>query len=374
VVSKVNIENNQAVLTVEALEIFRGENLKEIIETLVQTSCDMNILVGAYYLVFAKKYNDKVIISPCSYNQRFSSFSYPTKNSIHFGNLEYLRFEYKKMVDGNTKSYFLNGKLAYELTIKNSCIDKEMKWWHPEGWLYLKAMYNDGELHGEVIYYHDSIQESKREFYQFDLLEGIAESKDKNGKLLSQTNYKKGLQNGYQRRWDTNGNLLRESYEKDGISIDTSKWWFDYTPTNSAIATYRLLYDFKPDSTIKWLKQHRLEILTIHDKDGYILERKEYYLNGNIQADTKYEPIQNLLIKNNYEVDGTKKSTSISIRNKKNDAWGTEIYSEYMEDGEGKVSKRIFCDENGRAKKIIRIQNGVESIILDKDKGINLKN
>ena len=32
VVSKVNIENNQAVLTVEALEIFRGENLKEIID------------------------------------------------------------------------------------------------------------------------------------------------------------------------------------------------------------------------------------------------------------------------------------------------------------------------------------------------------
>lgn len=374
VISKVDIENNEAVLTVEPLEIFKGEKLTEIVETLVQTSCDMGITVGGYYLVFAKKNNDKVIISPCSYNQRFSSFSYPTKNSVHFGNLEYLRFKYKNRVDGNIKEYFLNGKLAYELTIKNSCVDKEMKWWHPEGWLYLKAGYNDGELHGEVVYYHDSLQESEREFYQHNLLEGIAESKDRSGKLLSQTNYKKGLQNGHQRRWDTNGNLLHESYEKDGISIDTSRWWFDSSPTYSAIATYKVLYDFIPDSTIKWLKQHKLKILTIHDKDGYILERKEYYLNGNIEADTKYEPTQNLLIKNNYEVDGTRKSMSISRRNKKNDAWGTEIYSEYMEDDEGKVFKRIFRDEKGIVKKIIRTQNGVESILLDKDKGINLKN
>lgn len=374
VISKVNIENNEAVLTVEPLEIFRGEKLTKIIETLVQTSCDMGISVGGYYLVFAKKYKDKVTISPCSYNQQFSSFSYPTKNAIHFGNLEYLRFEYKKRVDGNIKAYFLNGKLAYELTIKSGCIDKEMKWWHPEGWLYLKAIYNDGELHGEVVYYHDSLRESGREFYQHDLLEGVAESRDKNGKLISQSNYKKGLKNGHQRVWDTNGNLVYESHEIDGVSIDTSRLWFDSTLPNSAIASYRLLYSFKPDSTIKWLKQHRLEVLTVYDKEGYILEKKKYYLNGNIQEDIKYESIQNLLIKNNYGVDGTKKSTSISIRNKKNDAWGIEIYSEYMEDDEGKVFKRIFRDEKGIVKKIIRVQNGVESILLDKNKGVNLKN
>lgn len=277
---------------------------------------------------------------------------------------EYLLANFKDGMFDGTYRHYKNKMLAEESNYKNGSLDGIRKVYYGDGkTLQTEGTFVDGKLNGIF----------KRYF--------------PNGKVETETGYKMGEQDGFDRRYDQeSGELLLDTYYKDGkkdgdwverissnvgdytrrssykngvITGDYSEIWSDGTPRKKG--TYK---DGKKDGIwITYRHDGTPEISTTYKADEKTGEEIRYLTNGKPDTSTNYlNGKRDGVRREYYGSNGVLKSERTYKANKEEGP-----YKRFYEDGtlreEGRCEKdtEVYRKEyydNGKLKAVAERQNG----------------
>lgn len=159
-------------LTINILELFKGQRIDKMLEYEKHSSCDIGISKGEEWILFGKRINGKMAIFACDRNVQ-----YKEKNELRdwkYGRgmheLKQLRklYEHAQETFGNTKrtEFYSNGQIEIEETYANGKINGERKIWYPNGILFCKEFYINDTLDGKAEWFYPSGQIYDEDFYQ----------------------------------------------------------------------------------------------------------------------------------------------------------------------------------------------------------------
>ncbi len=137
------------------------------------------------------------------------------------------------LLDGESKSWFRDGKQMALLTHKEGKPNGLYRNWYPNGQIWIHTYYKDGKLHGEhVNWYLDGIL-SKQSNYKEGKLHGEYKSwwEHSNGQIKDFCNFKDGKLHGdsyefYKDANKDNDNLYKYSYYEEDILYSEKVWDF----------------------------------------------------------------------------------------------------------------------------------------------------
>lgn len=169
-----------AVLRFIIIEKFKGNDLREVIESDVKTTCDMGIEVGDEWIIFVRSFDNKLTISACDrdirYRDKAGMRDWHYKRGIQ--ELEDLRQLYrrsgKQHRDGISREYYPDGKVEIEETYGNSLKNGVQTVFHPSGRIWGKQTFVNDSLEGRSEWYYPSGQLDDQRFYRKGFLINLA--------------------------------------------------------------------------------------------------------------------------------------------------------------------------------------------------------
>lgn len=226
-------------LTIQIIELFKGDTITQILEYSKRTSCDMGISKGEEWILFGRNRNNKIAVDACDRDEW-----YKQKNGERdwqygrgFYELKRLRQLYQhpiKTYENETRiEYYSNGLREIEETYVNGKKAGERKIWYPNGRLRCREFYINDTLDGKKEWFYSSGQIDEEEYYirgkhcnisrtYFDTTDDKSRddyykrSQKIKGKVYQPVIYPK-IQPHYEIIYDPNGNpLISREYNRTG--------------------------------------------------------------------------------------------------------------------------------------------------------------
>lgn len=158
-------------LTIDILELFKGEKTNQVLEYSKNSSCDIGVSKGEEWILFGKNINGKISIFACDRNERYKEIDEQRdwKYGRGFYELKQLRKLYEhpthKFLNENRREYYSNGKIEIEESYVNGKLNGERNIWYPNGTLFCKQNYLNDTLDGKSEWFYPSGQIYDEDFY-----------------------------------------------------------------------------------------------------------------------------------------------------------------------------------------------------------------
>ncbi|KQS32902.1 toxin-antitoxin system YwqK family antitoxin [Dyadobacter sp. Leaf189] len=288
-----------AMLGFSIIEKFKGKDIANVIESNVQSSCDMGIEVGDEWVIFAKTDNGKLKISACDRDVRYRDKAgvrdWHYKRGIQ--ELEDLRQLYsrsqKQQRDGISRAYYPDGKVEVEETYQNNLKNGIQTVYHPSGKIWGRQNFVNDSLQGKSEWYYPS------------------------------------------------GQLKGQAFYRKGFLINMSRFYYDTTITGREKEFLIREFYKTEDSLRKAHSRVQVWMEALYDYDGKIVLSREYSRAGVIQ----HENIYHLEDKNYTSVFYHENGQVQNIQHHKGDKERGH-YHEY--DWDGNPTRSWDYDENGK--------------------------
>jgi antitoxin component YwqK of YwqJK toxin-antitoxin module len=158
-------------LTIEILELFKGNKIGQVIENAKNTSCDIGISKGEEWILFGKTINGRIAILACDRNVKYKESD--ELRDWKYGDGFYQLSQLRKLYQHPVKKYenekhielYSNGKKEIEETYVNGKLDGERKIWYPSGVLFCKQFYINDTLDGKSEWFYQSGQIFDEHYY-----------------------------------------------------------------------------------------------------------------------------------------------------------------------------------------------------------------
>jgi antitoxin component YwqK of YwqJK toxin-antitoxin module len=155
-------------IVVEEIKHYKGSHLSEIIvaggheKFGTSTSCDLGMMEGSEWIIFAQNDKDRPIVYPC-----WRTTYYKNADGLRdwqfgrgFQELAFLDtfFKLKKeeslITNGTNKIFFPNGKLEKVEYFRQGKLDGLVEYYYPSGVMFGRIGYKNGVLHGKSLWYY----------------------------------------------------------------------------------------------------------------------------------------------------------------------------------------------------------------------------
>lgn len=163
--------NGVGLLTIEVIELFKGQMVESILEYSKNSTCDIGISKGEEWIIFGEKRNGKMIIDPSARNIRYKQNNGVRnwRNQNGFYELTQLRKLYqhpaKEFINETRKEFYSNGQIEIEENYCNGNLDGKRTIWYPDGKLLGNQFYKNGILDGKSQWFFPSGQIHEEEYY-----------------------------------------------------------------------------------------------------------------------------------------------------------------------------------------------------------------
>ncbi len=158
-------------LSIKILELFKGNEIKQVLEYAKYSSCDIGVAKGEEWILFGKTRNGKIAIVACDRNQRYkeSNELRDWKYGEGFYELGQLRklYQHPEPRYQNEKhiELYSNGHKEIEETYVNGKLNGERKIWYPNGILFCRQNYINDTLDGKSEWFYPSGQIYDEDYY-----------------------------------------------------------------------------------------------------------------------------------------------------------------------------------------------------------------
>jgi antitoxin component YwqK of YwqJK toxin-antitoxin module len=158
-------------LTIEIIELFKGEMIDKLMEYSKYGNCDIGISKGDEWILFGEMRNGKMSVNATSRNIKYKNNDevIDWRNQKGFYELKQLRKLYQHPVevfDNETrKEFYSNGQIEIIENYCNGKLNGERTMWFPDGKLLGKQFYIDGLLNGKSQWFYPSGQIHDEEYY-----------------------------------------------------------------------------------------------------------------------------------------------------------------------------------------------------------------
>lgn len=380
VTNDMHLRNSQ-IAKIEPLEIFKGNNIKKVLITSVQSSCDLGIRQGDVWIFFLNDLNEIPAVLPCGYNTAYLSEKYQQLYFVEtylrgVGTLLFLR---NSFTDKNFKRSicynWLNKKNSYSYQAKDGVLHGLYVLYDENGNKIIESKYENGKLKGEKQIWYKSGKLRSIENYENNMLTGKKIAYYPTGIKQSEIFYNNGNRHGAATEWDEFGNIIFSGTYSEGKTKDTAWWWhkIDTAKRMTNIEPLVLFDRVSADSLYKWNQTRKLERMIVNDSSGKLIHNISFYRNGTLESETNFEANSGIYIKHAYHFNGITKEIQIyRIDTAKNEYEGYDtkyIYEEFCFGNDGKRIRKRFFDKNGeKVIKAVDIQNGIEIIVYPAEK------
>ncbi|MCF8302400.1 MAG: hypothetical protein K9I94_03920 [Bacteroidales bacterium] len=237
--------------------------------------------------------------------------------------------------DGYWKTYYKNGVLKSEGNRDNFKLDSTWKFYSENGELILKINYEDGKKNGLRTAYSE--EEIIEEPFVNDVKQGTARYYYPDGTLKKTIFYADGLADGFSKVYEKDGRVITLIEYKKGYIV-SRKRINRYDRQNRRNGSWKWFYD---EGTLRMegIYSHGLKdgYFKQYDRDGN-LQKVEKYVNGELQEDA--QEVVDLEIITDYYPDGSVKTVGTY-----KDGVPQGIRREY--DKEGNISQ-AYIFKNGQ--------------------------
>jgi antitoxin component YwqK of YwqJK toxin-antitoxin module len=171
--------------------------------------------------------------------------------------------KYSKL-NGNSKKWYENGNLKEECTYKNGEYDELYRMWYYNGILDIECIYKNGKKNGPHKEWYENEQLREEYTYKDGEYDGLYKEWHKNGKIRTTCTYKNGKRDGLYKSWYDNGyQEIIWTYNMEKLNGPYKQW---YNNGRQEIeCTYK---NGKPDGPCKeWWENGQLGTDCIY-KDG----------------------------------------------------------------------------------------------------------
>jgi antitoxin component YwqK of YwqJK toxin-antitoxin module len=261
-------------LTIQIIELFKGDSITQILEYSKRTSCDMGISKGEEWILFGRSLNGKIVVGACDrdacYKRKTGERDWQYWQGFH--ELITLRELYnhpiKKYQNETRIEYYSNGQREIEETYVNGKREGERKLWYP-----------DGRLRNRQCYINDTLDGKSEWFYP-------------SGQIYEEENHIRGKHNNVWRLYfDTTND--KTSYEVDKrikkiegkvyqpVTYPTIQphyeWIYDHNGNPLIHREYKRTGTIYKEETFDWARNFRVYVY-YHDNGK--VSSIAYYLNG----------------------------------------------------------------------------------------------
>ena len=153
-------------------EHFKGEILNMILEDHYTSSCNLGFEINSEWLIYGVKDNNNYHVYPCDRNKKYRDMNgerFEEWNDYkQYSDIRVLRklfnHQVAKRSDGNYKTFYENGSVESEETVKDNKLHGIRKIYSASGHIYLIENFLNGELEGERTWYYESGQVASLEY------------------------------------------------------------------------------------------------------------------------------------------------------------------------------------------------------------------
>ena len=303
--SKENI-GDIGLLTIQIIELFKGDSITQLLEYSKRTSCDMGISKGEEWILFGRNRNGRIAVDACDRDEWYKQIN--GKRDWQYGRgfyeLKRLRQLYQhpiKTYENETRiEYYSNGLREIEETYVNGKKDGERKLWYPNGRLRCREFYMNDTLDGKTEWFYPSGQIDVEEYHikgkpcnvrrtYFDTtndkswVEYYKTSQKIKGKVYRPVIYPT-IQPHYELIYDANGKpLIHREYNRTG-TIDNEET-IDWARNFRVIVYY---HDNGKVSSIGYkLNGKNYGHYQTYNEDGFPGRGWDYDENGNVIKEKK---------------------------------------------------------------------------------------
>lgn len=158
-------------LTIEIIELFKGDKVDKLLEFSKNSTCDIGISKGDEWILFGEMRNGKMSVDAPARNIRYKNNNEVRdwRNQKGFYELMQLRKLYQhpeKVFKNETrKEFYSNGQIEITEYYRNGKLNGERAIWYPDGKLLGRQFYVDGSLDGKSQWFYPSGQIHEEGYY-----------------------------------------------------------------------------------------------------------------------------------------------------------------------------------------------------------------
>lgn len=314
-----------AKFTVEVVENFKNPLPKELLVESHMSSCDIGLRPNQTWVIFAKKSGQYARVFACDYSRKYEGAeSVQDLNQLQFRSAEELLNTVRqltgkpiKATNSRTEKFYSNGRRALLTTYKRGGQEEERIVWH------------------------------------------------ENGRLWGKEFYKNGLKSGPATWWNANGTLRSTETFVASVAVDTSRYWYQ-TDVDTTFYPMTTLTEHDRDSILRLYTHPRLRFIKIADRQGRLLNSRNYNSNGRLVDETIGVPETGVACRTAYDQQG-RISFLIVTRSSDRSGLDPENTLLYRIDYEADGSREIaYYDTKGRLTRWVRIKEGIETVLKEK--------
>jgi antitoxin component YwqK of YwqJK toxin-antitoxin module len=294
--------NGICILTIDILELFKGDKVKEIFEHVTYTTaCDIKIRKGEEWIIYGNIENSKIVTTNCTPNVKYKDTN-EVRDWMHqrgFYQLNKLRnyfnIKHVSIKDGYRREYYSNGQLEI-----NEYYSEGKKLGIREIW------YPNGSLYCRQSYIHDTLDGKSEWFYP-------------------------------------SGQIFKEDYYLKGKHYHVSRIYYDSSLNNFPENIWGDAITSSEDSFYQRCQKLQIQYETVYNSDGNAIVYREYRRNGKIDNERYRVPEKEYEVYIGYHENGLISSISHSLNGK-----NFGVYQSYNEDGT--LSRSWEYNANGKIK------------------------
>lgn len=314
-----------AKFTVEIIENFKNPLPKELLVESHMSSCDIGLRANQIWVIFAKKSGEYAQVYACDYSVHYRG-EQPVREYENLrsqsaeellNTLRQLTGKPIKATDGRIEKFYANGRRALLTTYRNKGRDEERTVWHA------------------------------------------------NGRLWGKEFYKNGVKNGSATWWNANGTPRSAETFVAGVAVDTSRYWHQ-TDVDTAFYPMTSLTKQDRDSILRFYTHPRLEFIKIADRQGKLLNSRNYDRNGRLVDETVGVPKTGVECRTAYDKQGNVNFLLVTraVPTPNSEPTQEPVYKmEYQPDGSRQIA---YYDLKGRLTRWVSVKNGVETVLEEK--------
>lgn len=311
--------------TVDVIENFRKALPDTFLLESFRTSCDIGLRPGQTWVIFAKEINGYATVFACDY-------SIQHRGEQPVSEYEYLRSQSAEELLNTVRQ--LSGRA---INVTNGRIEK---------------FYANGRRALLTLYRKDGGQERTVWFA--------------NGQLRGKEYYKNGLKHGPSLWWNANGTPNAKETFVAGMAIDTSRYWYNTDTDTLWLQSTPSLTEQARDSIIQFNKKSHLQRVTITDRQGRLLNSRNYDWYGRLSDETISVPETGVECRTTYDKQGNINfllvTRTVIIPGK--EPTQEPLYRiDYEKDGSRQVA---YYDAKGRLTRWTSVRNGIETVLEEK--------
>ena len=311
--------------TVDVIENFRKALPDTFILESFRTSCDIGLRPGQTWVIFAKQVNGQATVFACDY-----SIEYRAGQPVS-------EYEYLRRPVAEERLNTIRQLTGRAINAPNGRIEK---------------FYANGQRALLTVYKPDGGQE-RTAWYA-------------NGRLRGKEFYKKGLKQGPARWWNANGTPNSTETFAAGRTIDTSRYWYNTDTDTLWLQSTPSLTQLARDSIIQFNKASHLQRVTIADRQGRLLNSREYDWYGRLTDETISVPETGVDCRTAYDKQGNVNFLLVTrtvVEPGKEPTQQLLYRIDYDKDGSRQVA---YYDAKGRLTRSISVRDGVEKVLEEK--------